>query len=114
MVKSTVPFVAALQPIKDSIARPAKTSETPIIPTPTSLPLTSNTTLKNTLYENFFDLVSGVNIFDEKNNYKADKVYIHRREFEYYNYLRLISDKDIKMYLLSITNAKLKEVFVLQ
>ncbi len=33
---------------------------------------------------------------------------------EYYKYLKLISDKDIKMYLLSITNAKLKEVSVLK
>lgn len=33
---------------------------------------------------------------------------------EYYKYLRLISDKEIKMYLVSITKAKLKEVYVLK
>ena len=33
---------------------------------------------------------------------------------EYYNYLRQITDKNIKMYLLSITKGQLKEVFVVQ
>lgn len=47
----------------------------------------SNTTLINTWYENINDLLSGVNIFDDKNNYHTDKVYIHAKEYEYYKYL---------------------------
>ena len=57
----------------------------------------SNTTLANTLYENFFDLMSGVNIFDEKNNYHTDKVYVHPRELEYRSYL-LSQIKTIQQY----------------
>ena len=57
----------------------------------------SNTKLANTLYENFFDIVSGVNIFDEKNNYHTDKVYVHPRELEYRNYL-LSQIKTIQQY----------------
>ena len=33
---------------------------------------------------------------------------------EYYKYISQITDKKIKMYLLSLTKAKLKEVFVIQ
>ena len=33
---------------------------------------------------------------------------------EYYKYIKNISNKDVKMYLLSITKAKLKEVFVIE
>lgn len=57
----------------------------------------SNTTFANTLYENFFDLMSGVNIFDEKNNYHSTKVYVHPRELEYRNYL-LSQIKTIQQY----------------
>jgi hypothetical protein len=47
----------------------------------------SNTKLVNTLYEDFWDLMSGVNIFDDNNNYHAGKIYVHKNEVEYYNYL---------------------------
>ena len=57
----------------------------------------SNTKLANTLYENFFDIISGVNIFDEKNNYRTNKIYIHDRELEYRNYL-LSQIKTIQQY----------------
>jgi hypothetical protein len=33
---------------------------------------------------------------------------------EYYKYISKISNKNVKMYLLSLTKAKLKEVFVIQ
>ena len=70
------------------------------------------------------DGLSGAGIYTEedlRNSYDdgyntalSDKEEYVKQLNEYYKYLRKITDKDIKMYLLSITKAKLKEVFVIE
>ena len=42
--------------------------------------------------------------------YLPDDIFLN----EYYKYISKISNKNVKMYLLSLTKAKLKEVFVIQ
>ena len=58
-------------------------------------------------YDDHFDII----------DYKLsdiDKEEYVKQLNEYYKYIKLISNKDVKMYLLSITKAKLKEVFVIE
>ena len=56
-------------------------------------------------YEDHFEIID-YKLFD------IDKPEYEKQLNEYYNYIKLISNKEIKMYLLSIVKAELKEVSV--
>lgn len=68
-------------------------------------------------YHGIIDLLVEYDSHFEIIDYKLsdiDKPEYVRQLNEYYKYLRQISDKPIKMYLLSITKAQLKEIFVVE
>ena len=69
------------------------------------------------LYHGIIDLLVEYDDHFEIIDYKLsdiDKPEYEIQLNEYYKYISKISNKNVKMYLLSLTKAKLKEVFVIQ